>query len=76
MIYYDKLWYLLLKKNITKTELRNQVGMSSSTLAKMGKNEQVNLDILVRICEVLECDIGDIISTSPNSIEVYYEKRV
>ena len=58
---YDKLWKLLIDKKINKEELRKRTGMSSTTLARMGKDENVSLDVLGRVCKELECDIGDII---------------
>lgn len=62
MISYNKLWHLLLDKNMKKTELCEKAGISSSTLAKLGKNEIVTLDVLERICALLKCDIGDVLS--------------
>ncbi len=59
---YSKLWELLKKKKMNKEELRQNIGMSSATLAKLGKNEIVSMDVLARICENLKCDIGDIVS--------------
>ena len=50
---------------ISKTELKQAVKMSPNTLAKLGKNETVSLDVLIRICEVLHCDIGDIMELIP-----------
>ena len=61
-ISYNKLWKLLIDKNMTKTQLRDCVGMSSSTLAKLSKNQEVAMPVLGRICEQLECNIGDIMS--------------
>lgn len=61
-ISYNKLWKLLIDKNMTKTQLRLATGMTSNALAKLGKDESVQLDILVKICEVLDCDLGDICS--------------
>ena len=58
---YDKLWKLLIDKKMTKTALRIQADMSSSTLAKMSKNETVSMDVMLRICKVLECEFDDII---------------
>ena len=58
---YDKLWKLLIDKKINKEELRKRTGMSSTTLARMGKDENVSLDVFGRVCKELECDIGDII---------------
>ena len=59
-ISYNKLWKLLIDKDMKKVELRDLTGMGSATLAKMGKNEQVSMDVIKRICEVLDCDVGDI----------------
>lgn len=59
---YDKLWKLLIDKKMNKEELRKRTSMSSTTLARMGKDENVSLDVLGRICKELECDIRDIIS--------------
>ena len=57
---YNKLWKLLIDKNMNKSELREAVKTSPNTIAKLGKNEPVSLDVLIRICKVFECDIGDI----------------
>ena len=57
---YNKLWKLLIDKGMTKTELRIATDMSTTTLAKLGKNETVSMDIMLRVCKILECDIGDI----------------
>ena len=61
---YNKLWKLLLDHNMNKSDLGKAAKMSPNTIAKLGKNESVSLDILVRICEVLDCDIGDIVEVS------------
>ena len=63
---YSGLWDVLKDKNMLREELRIKVGMSSATLAKLGKNEIVSMDVLGRICEVLKCDVGDIVSGSVN----------
>ena len=65
-ISYNKLWKLLIDKGISKTELKAVVRMSPNTLAKLGKNETVSLDVLIRICEALGCDIGDIVELVPD----------
>ena len=57
---YNKLWKLLIDKGMTKTELRIATDMSTTTLAKLGRNETVSMDILLRVCKILECDIGDV----------------
>ena len=57
---YKKLWKLLIDKDMKKKDLRAATGLSTTTLAKLGKNENVSTDILVKICKALECNIGDI----------------
>ena len=57
---YNKLWKLLIDKRMNKSDLRKAVKTSPNTIAKLGKNEPVSLDILIRICKVMACDIGDI----------------
>ena len=59
-ISYNKLWKQLIDKKMTKTDLRMKADIGTSTLAKLGKNEQVSLDVLLRICKVLNCDISEI----------------
>ena len=60
-ISYDKLWKKLIDKKITKNALRIKAEMSSSTMAKMSKNETVSMDVMLRICKVLDCEFDDII---------------
>ena len=57
---YNKLWKLLIDKGMTKTEMRLKADISTTTLAKLGKNETVSMEILLRICKVLDCNVGDI----------------
>lgn len=57
---YKKLWKLLIDKNMNKADLRQLSGISTGTLAKLGKNENVTTDVLVKICTALDCDISDI----------------
>lgn len=57
---YNKLWKLLIDKNMKKSQLREAVGAGKSTFAKLGKNENVTLPILISICNYLNCDFGDI----------------
>lgn len=60
-INYKRLWKLLIDKDMTKTELRQQTEIASSTLSKMSRNEYVSLEVLVRICCVLDCELNDIV---------------
>ena len=55
---YNKLWKLLIDMNLNKTKLREMAQMSPNTMAKLGKNETISMDIILRICEVLKCDVG------------------
>ena len=61
MISYDKLWKTLIDRHMNKTELRERIGISNATLAKMGKNEPVNLKIIEAICKELDCGIEDVL---------------
>lgn len=67
-ISYNKLWKQLIDRNMTKTDLRMKADIGTSTLAKLGKNEQVSMDVLLRICKVLDCDISEV-------MEVYKENK-
>ena len=57
---YNKLWKLLIDKGMTKTEMRLKADISTTTLAKLGKNETISMEVLLKICKVLECNVGDI----------------
>lgn len=59
-ISYKKLWKLLIDKDMKKKDLREAADISTASIAKLGKNENVNTDILVKVCKALECDISDI----------------
>ena len=63
---YNKLWKLLIDKNMKKKELGEAAGISNSLIAKLGKNENVTVDVLVRICTALDCRIEDIMELIPN----------
>ena len=56
---YKKLWALCVEKEMTKSDLRKQAGISSATLTKLSKNQEVNLSILLKIAEVMNCNAGD-----------------
>jgi putative transcriptional regulator len=59
-ISYKKLWKILIDKDMKKKDLQRVAGISSATVTKLGKNENVNTEILQKICIALECDISDI----------------
>ena len=57
---YKKLWKLLIDKNMNKTELRMASGITTTALAKLGRDENVNTEVLAKICQTLDCKIEDI----------------
>ena len=59
-ISYKKLWKLLIDKNLKKKDLQKMAGISSSSIAKLGRNENVNTEIINKICNALDCDTSDI----------------
>lgn len=65
-ISFNKLWKKLIDSNLTKTQFRKEINISSTTLAKLGKNEQVNFEIILKICDYFNCDINDILEISEN----------
>lgn len=66
MVNYNKLWKLLIDKNLTKKQLSEAAGLSSSTMAKLKKCENITTDVLCRICKTLECDFKDIMEYIPD----------
>ena len=61
-ISYKKLWVLLIEKDITRAQMRRDLKIATGTMSKLNKGEEVALSVLLRICEYLDCDIGDICS--------------
>lgn len=59
-ISYKKLWKLLIDKNLKKKDLQKMAGISSSSIAKLGRNENVNTEIINKICNALDCDTSNI----------------
>lgn len=62
-ISYKKLWKILIDKEIKKSTLQKMAGISSASIAKLGRNENVTTDILLKICNALHCEIQDILET-------------
>ncbi|MBD5554618.1 MAG: helix-turn-helix transcriptional regulator [Roseburia sp.] len=60
-INYKPLWKLLIDKDMTKADLRNETSIARSTMVKMANNEYVAMDVLVRICTALDCGMDDIV---------------
>ena len=66
---YKKLWKLLIDKNMNKTELRMASGITTTALAKLGRDENVNTEVLAKICKALDCKIEDIMELVPEGEE-------
>ena len=64
---YKKLWKLLIDRDMKKRDLCAATGVSHASMAKLGKNENVTTDVLVKICTALNCDIGDIMELVPEN---------
>ncbi len=62
---YNKLWKLLIDRNMLKKDLKEKAGLSSNAIAKMGKGGDVSTQVLSRICEALDCDLEDIVELDP-----------
>jgi DNA-binding Xre family transcriptional regulator len=58
---YKKLWKLLIDKDMMKKDLQKQAGISWATMTKMSKGETVSTEVLMKVCKVLQCNVGDII---------------
>ena len=59
-ISYKKLWMLLIQRDITKVRMKRDLGLAAGTMSKLNKGEDVALSVLLRICDYLDCGIGDI----------------
>lgn len=68
-IQYSKLWKLLIDKNMRKVDLRDQSGITTNALAKLGKNEHVNTQTIEKICNTLKCTADDILEFVPDERE-------
>ena len=65
-ISYNKLWKLLIDRKMNKQDLKKATGVSSASIAKLGKGENITTDVLMKICKVLDCDITDIMEIVPD----------
>lgn len=66
---YKKLWKLLIDRDMKKKDLIAVARISQSSLSKMGRNENINTDILVKVCKALNCEIGDIMEILPDGLK-------
>ena len=68
---YKKLWKILIDKELNKTELAKVANVSGSTITRLAKDETVHLESLIKICDVLDCELQDILEVLPkNNIDV------
>lgn len=67
VVCYNKLWKLLIDKGMSKTQLIKASGITTNAMAKMGKNEDVRVETLVKICSVLNCTLDDILDLVPEN---------
>ena len=66
---YKKLWVLLVERDMKKTEFAKKAGISSASIAKLGKGANVTTDVLLKICVALNCDIADIVEAIPDGTD-------
>ena len=64
---YDKLWKKLIDRKMTRTDLKEKSGISTVSLAKLGKNENLTTAVLVKICNALDCDVSEIMEIIPEN---------
>ncbi len=74
-ISYNKLWKLLIDKNMNKQDLKEKSGISTASIAKLGKGENITTSVLLKICNALECDISDILEVIVDDSEIEQETR-
>ena len=72
---YKKLWKLLIDKEMMKKDLRAMTGVSTTTMSRLSKDENVSTEILSKICSALNCDVGDIMEFVPDKKEPYFYYR-
>ena len=72
---YKKLWKLLIDKDMNKTDLCKETGISNSTVAKMTRGDDVLVSVLTRICEVLDCNVGDIVDVEYGEARIKSRSR-
>ena len=68
-ISYNKLWKVLIDKRMKKTDLLAEADISTTTLAKLSKDQVVSMEVMARICKALNCDIGDVMEMLPDTDE-------
>lgn len=72
-ISYKPLWHTLIDKAMSKEQLRQKAGLTTNMIANMGKEQNISMSTLVRICEALDCQITDVIALAPGDPPVFKE---
>ena len=68
IVSYNKLWHLMLDKKMNKQDLKKATGISTASIAKLGKGENITTDVLIKICKALDCDITEIMELSREAV--------
>lgn len=74
-ISYKKLWKLLIDKDMTPVELREKTGIAPNTMTKLRRDEEVSMAVLVKICKVLDANIGDVMDLIPTTLDSALEEK-
>lgn len=74
-ISYKKLWKLLIDKDMTAVELRQATGIAPNTMTKLRRDEEVSMSVLVKICKVLDANIGDVMDLIPTTMDSAMEEK-
>ena len=72
---YNKLWKLLIDRKMKKKDLIEQTGISRTTIAKMGRDENVSTEVLSKICGALQVDVGDIMEMIPDGTQSFWSEE-
>ena len=74
-ISYNKLWKLLIDKKMSKADLRRAAGVAPNTMTKLRRDEEVSMAVLIKICKVLDANIGDVMDLIPTTVDSATEEK-
>lgn len=72
-ISYNRLWKLLIDKNMTRKDLRQASGVSTASIAKLGRGDNITTSVLIKICDALDCKLEDIMELIPDSVDMCHD---
>ena len=72
-ISYNRLWKLLIDKNMTRKDLRRASGVSTASIAKLGRGDNITTSVLIKICDALNCKLEDIMELIPDSVDMCHD---